>query len=118
MEVNHTPTFIATTAIGQYLRVKLTAGKLVLAGLTDNDIGTTYAPVLEADKPVAVIPRGRSVVRKHVADGVVALHATVYTAANGKVSATNGASSKVRGIATTPATGDGSIIDVLTLETV
>lgn len=111
MRVNKTPTFIATTALAANLRVKLASGKLVVAVADDNELGTLETAALAADAPVAVIPRGEACVRKMVAAGAITQHAAVFAAAGGKIAATG---TLPRGIAMTAASGDGSIIEVLT----
>lgn len=113
MIVNEKPSFPANAALDPYLRVKLSSGKLVVAGSTDAELGTTDGPALAADKRVAVVPRAAAGVRKMVASGVISQYAEVYTAAGGKVSATAGVGSFSRGIAMESASGDGSVINVL-----
>ena len=112
MRVNNTPTFIATSALAANLRVKLTAGKLVVAGDDDDEVGTLDAPSLAADAKVAVIPREDPCVRKMVASEAISIYDEVYAADDGKVATTG---TLIRGIAMEAASGDGSIINVLTL---
>ncbi|OHB82790.1 MAG: hypothetical protein A2V98_25855 [Planctomycetes bacterium RBG_16_64_12] len=78
-------TFQATTALAPYLRVKLTNGKLVAAGATDNEIGTLEQRVLAADDYAAVVPKNAEGTVKMVANGAIAQYASVYGAAGGYV---------------------------------
>jgi hypothetical protein len=111
MRVNETPTFTATTALARYLRVKLTAGKLVAAGAGEDEVGTLDGAALAADAKVAVIPSGEYCVRKVVAATAVAQYANLYRAAGGKLTAT--ANGKRWGIAMEAASGDGSEINAM-----
>jgi hypothetical protein len=107
---NGSLTFTANQAMDPYLRVKLTAGKLVPAGAADEDIGTLESRVLAANDPAAVVPRNVHGTIKMVAAGTIAQFATVYAAAAGKI-ADSGAI--IRGLALQAASGNGSIIEVL-----
>ena len=113
MRVNKTPTFTAGGALASNLRVKLNAGKIIVAGATDNDIGTTDGRAFADGDLIAVVPMGEAGVRKMVAAGVIAKHAAVFSAASGKISTTGTTGMFPRGIAMEAATGDGSIINVL-----
>lgn len=99
------------TAINRYLRVKLTSGELALAGLADKDIGVTVARV-EADAHGGVLLRTAAGTTPMVAAAAISAGATVFTAANGKVSNTATGAFQV-GIALEAATADGDIIEVL-----
>lgn len=103
--------FTAGAAIAQFLRVKLSAGKLAVAGAEDEDIGTIEeASFADGDK-VTVRTYNAEGSRKMVASAAITQFAKVYGAAGGKVSSTaNGAP---KGIALAAASGDGSIIEVL-----
>lgn len=113
MLVNQRPTFQANAAMDPYLRVKLSSEKLVAAGASDDEIGTTEKRVLAADDYVAVLPRGIGGVRKMVASKAISKHALVYTAADGKVSDTQATGAFESGTALEAASGDESIINVL-----
>ena len=111
MRVNtHSLTFLASAAMGPFLRVKLSSGKLVAAGAEDRELGTLEQRVLAADDPAAVVPRNAEGTVRMVAAGAVTQFATVYGAASGKVSATpNG---NPIGMAMTAAAADGNYIEV------
>lgn len=111
MRVNSTPTFLAGGALARYLRVKLSAGVLVVADAGDNELGTLDAQALAANQAMAVIPSDEPCVRKAVAAGAINQFANVYRAAGGKISAT--ANGPVWGVAMQAASGDGSEINVL-----
>lgn len=104
-------TLTATTALAPYLRVKLSASKLVVAGATDEDIGTLAQRALAADDPAAVIPRSMPGAVKMVAGETISQYADVYGYAGGKVGATINAN--WQGVALDAASGDGSHIRVL-----
>lgn len=96
----------------KYLRVKLTAGILAVAGATDRDLG-----VLLKDEHV---DQSLSTVHMHnvpgtiiaIASKAIAKGATVYTAASGKVSDTQATGAFIRGVALTAATADGDHIEI------
>lgn len=112
MLVNGKPTLQATTALDANLRVVLSSGKLVAASATQDELGTTDGAALDADKYVAVLPRGTSGVRKFIASKAIAQYAEVFTAADGKVTDTTSVGAFSRGIALEAASGDGSVIPV------
>lgn len=104
--------FEAGAAIAQYLRVKFTSSKLAVAGATDNDIGTMErASFADGDK-VSVRLKNAPGTRKMVAGGAITKHANVYGAAGGKID--DVVNENFIGIALEAASGDGSIIEVLT----
>ncbi len=105
------PTFIATTALAPYLRVKLSSSKLVVAGATDNEIGTLEDRVLAADALAAVVPKNAEGTIKMVAAGAISQFANVYGAAGGKVNDVS--NENFIGMAMIAATGDGSLIEVI-----
>ena len=105
------PTFIATTALAPYLRVKLSSSKLVVAGATDNEIGTLEDRVLAADDAAAVVPKNAEGTIKMVAAGAISQFADVYGAAGGKVNDVS--NENFIGMAMISATADGSLIEVL-----
>lgn len=109
MRVNNTPTYVATSALGRYLRVKLVSSKLVVAGASDDEVGTLPTAVLAADDLAAVIPSTEPCVRKVVVATAVAKDGDLYRASGGKFTATpNG---KRWGVAMEAASGDGSEIN-------
>lgn len=109
-------TFTAGAAIDQFLRVKLTAGKLAVAVLADGP-GVELGTLLEesfADGDIrAVRARNAQGSRKMVANAALAVGAKCYTAAAGKVGAT-GTGAFLEGIALTASAADGDVIEVLT----
>lgn len=111
MRVNSTPTFPSNSALGRAIRVKMSAGFLVAAGATDDELGTLNDAVLSTDTLGAVIPFNESGVKEFVCSAAVAELATVYAAASGKVTSTPG--TLRRGIALKAGSGDGAIIPVL-----
>lgn len=108
-------TFVAGGALGRHLRVKLTTGKLALAGVgaTDNlvELGTLEDAAFADGDVCNVSLRNKQGTVKMVAGGSITAGASVYGAANGKISTT--ASGSPLGIALTGASGDNSIIEVL-----
>lgn len=106
-------TYVATSALAPYLRVKLTAGKLVAAGAGDADIGTLERRVLAANDLAAVVPPTVDGAVMMVAAAAISQYALVYGAAGGKVSASSGGVPV--GIALEQAGGDGDHIRVLRL---
>lgn len=108
-----TRTFTAGGALGQYLRVKISASKLALAGAADRSIGTMPAPAFADGDPATVTLRNKMGTRRMIANGAVTAYTNVYSAASGKVSATG---IYYEGMALEAATADGDVIEVLTLE--
>lgn len=111
MRVNSTPTFPNNSALGRGIRVKMSAGYLVAASGSEDELGTLADSVLSTDTVAAVVPLNESGVKQFVASGSVTQYATVYADASGKVSSTPG--TLRRGIALEAASGDGAIIPVL-----
>jgi hypothetical protein len=102
------------SALAPYLRVKLSAGYLVVAGAGDDELGILEGRTFATDTVGAVrsLLLGETV--RMVAAGAVSQYADVYRAASGKISATpNG---KRIGIAMEAASADGSQIEVLPLK--
>ena len=102
------------SAIAPFLRVKLSAGYLAVAGAGDDELGILEGRTFATDTVGAVraLLLGETV--RMVAAGAVSQYADVYRAASGKISATpNG---KRIGIAMEAASGDGSQIEVLPLK--
>ena len=101
------------TAIGQYLRVKLSSGVLAVAGLTDKELGVAEYGVLSGDETGCVRLRTAPGTVPMVAAEALSAGAAVYTAASGKVGDTATATGFLIGTALTAATADGDIIEVL-----
>ena len=110
MKVNADPHFPASTVLGRYLRVVLTAGKLALAGDADEEIGTTAVQAIVVDAPTAIVPKRWAGVRKMVVSEAVAVGDPLFAAAGGKVAK---AGTLARGIVLEVATADGAEINVL-----
>ena len=106
--------FTAGAALSQYLRVKLSSGKLAAAGAADQSLGTIEEPSFADGDVVGVRVKTAQGTRRMVAGGAITLGATVYGAASGKISAT--ANGNVEGIALEAAGADGDVIEVLTVE--
>ena len=110
-----TRTFRAAAALGQFLRVKLSSGKVAVAGVGATDepaeLGTMEIAALEADELVSVRLRNAPGTVKMVASGPITQGAAVYGAAAGKISATTSGASIGRALET--ATADGDVIEVL-----
>jgi hypothetical protein len=104
---------VGATAIGEHLRVKLTAGLLVVAGVgvTDepSEIGSMSRPGAIGEV-VGVILRNKQGTTKMMADGVVAIGVVVYGAAAGKIGTT--ASGAVIGVSCEAAAANNDIIEV------
>lgn len=111
---SRTRTFTAGVAIAQYLRVKLSGGKLALSGAADhdNDLGVIREPAFADGDIRAVIVRTKEGTLPMVAAGAVTVGDLVYTAANGRVSTTSTGATKI-GIALSAAGAAGDIIEVL-----
>ena len=103
----------AAAAIAANKRVKFSGGKVAEAGLADNDVGTLDVASLAADEHVAMNLRNKPGTVFMVAAAPISLHADVYTAAAGKISATAAGTSYKRGKALEAATADGDVIAVL-----
>jgi len=111
VEGNHKSFMNGDTAVNQYLRVKLVAGVLVLAGLTDAGIGQVMRRV-EASRHGDVLLHRANGTRAMVAAVQIVAGDPIYTAANGKVSNVQGAGSFLIGTALSSASGDGAYVEV------
>lgn len=106
--------FIADEAIAVNLRVKLDSdGRVTVAGLTDKEIGTAVTPAFAAGDSVTVRLRSGAGTHKMVAVEALAIGATLYTEAAGKVQDTAQATAFQIGTALEAATADGDVIEVL-----
>ena len=109
-------TFTAGAAIAQYLRVKLSTGKLAVAVLADGpgvELGTLEEASFADGDIRAVKTRNAPGKRKMVANAALAVGAKCYTAAGGKVGAT-ATGAFLEGIVRTASAADGDVIEVLT----
>lgn len=110
----NTKAFVADEAIAVNLRVKLDAdGRVTIAGLADKDIGTAITPAFAAGDVITVHLRTAAGTAKMVAVEALAVGATVYTEAAGKVQDTAQATAFQVGTALEAATADGDVIEVL-----
>lgn len=107
-----TKTFIAGGALPLHARVKLTAGKLALAGLADKEIGTTERQAFADGDAIPVRLRTAYGTSKMIAAEALPV-GPVRTAANGKVADTAAVGSFLVGDALEPAAADGDIVEVL-----
>lgn len=107
-------TFVADEAIAVHLRVKLDAdGRVTVAGLTDKEIGTAVTPAFAAGDRITVRLRSGAGTHKMVAVEALAIGATLYTEAGGKVQDTAQATAFQIGTALEAATADNDVIEVL-----
>jgi hypothetical protein len=106
-------TFVAGAAIGQYLRVTLSTGKLALAGVSDEDLGVTVRASFAANQYQPVRLRTASGTTPYTASKSINQGADVYTAANGKISDSQASGALLVGMALEAASNDGDIIEVL-----
>lgn len=105
-------TWRASAALAQYVRVKLSSGKLAAAGIGDDDVGTLEEEAF-ADLDVRRVRlTNASGTRKMVAAGAITSGAKVYQAASGKIDDLG--VGRWIGYALGAATGDNSVIEVLT----
>jgi len=102
--------FTAGTAIAPGLRVKLSSGKLALAGVNDFELGVNVNRTFADGDPATVDLVTGEGTTPMVASGAISAGADVFAAASGKVAATG--SLKI-GRAITAASTDGDHIEVL-----
>ncbi len=107
-------TFNAAGAISKHARVKISAADTVdTAGLAEKEIGTALNAAFAAGDRVAVKLRSAPGTHKMIAIEALAVGATLYTEASGKVQDTAATTSFQVGTALEAATADGDIIEVL-----
>lgn len=111
----NTKGFKVDAAIGANLRVKLTANanEVTVAGLADKDIGVTQNETFAAGERVNVKFRTAAGTHKVIASEALAIGATLYTEASGKVQDTAQATAFQWGTALEAAAADGDIIEAL-----
>jgi hypothetical protein len=117
VEGNHKSFMNGGTAVNQYLRVKLAAGVLAVAGLAEDGIGQVMRRV-EADRHGDVLLHRANGTRPMVAAVQIAAGDKIYTAAAGKVSNVQGVGSYLIGKAVDAASGDGAYVEVLACDPV
>ncbi len=107
-------TFNASVALGINLRVKQDAsGDLVLAALADKEVGTLEKEAFAADEKVPVRLASAQGTVKMIASQAIAINASVFTDAAGKISDVAATGSFLIGVALTAATLDGDEVEVL-----
>ncbi len=106
-------TFEAGGAIAVYLRVKLSAGVLAVAGLTDRELGCSERPAFANGDLIPVRLRTAQGTVKMVACKAFSAGDPVYTAANGKISDVQGVDALDCGTALDDAAADGDVVEVL-----
>lgn len=104
-----------STPMDQHARVVLnSSGYLALAGAEDKDLGTlAQKSVGTASESLEVHLANKEGTSIYIASGAIAVHAPVYGAASGKVSATE--NGNYLGIALNVTTADGDKVEVLPL---
>ncbi len=103
-------TLTANSALGPFLRVMLSASKLVVAGAQDEEVGVLDQRVLAADDIAAVVPLNLAPALRMVAGAAITQYASVYGAADGKIKTV--VNNNFIGTALEAASGDGSFISV------
>lgn len=102
--------FTAGAAIAQHLRVKLTAGKLAVAGAIDYEIGTIVeAAFADLDQRAVRLVTAQGTV-KMVASEAITAGAKVFAAASGKIASTG---SVLIGYALETVTANNDVLEVL-----
>lgn len=111
MLVTELPSFPNNAALAEGTRVKYSAGYLVAASGSEDELGTIEQRVLATDTMAAILPLDAPGIRHMIASEAITQYATVYAAASGKI-ATSG--TLIRGMAMEAASGSGSVIKVWT----
>jgi len=104
-------TFIAGGAIDQFLRTKMSGGKLAVAGAEEKGPGTIEIPALADRDPCPVRLWNANGTRKMVAAGAFAAFAELYGAAAGRVD--DAVNSLPIGLSMEASNAAGDIIEVL-----
>ena len=106
--------FVASAAIAQYARVKISgAGTVAEAGLAEKEIGTAVNEAFAAGDAVQVRLRTAAGTHKMIAKEALTVGSTVYTEAGGKVQDTAEATAFQVGTALEAAGAENDIIEVL-----
>lgn len=106
--------FTADAAIALHARVILESdGRVVTAGLAEKEVGTACQQAFAAGDVINVKLRTGAGTHKMIASEALAVGATVYTEASGKVQDTAQATAFQVGQALEAATADGDVIEVL-----
>jgi hypothetical protein len=113
---SRTRTFIADAAIAQFARVVFESdGRVVTAGITEVGVGIAQSPAFAAGDAIAVKLWNSDGTFKMIAVEALAVGATLYTEAAGKVQDTAAATSVPFAQALEAATADGDIIECVLL---
>lgn len=106
--------FVASAAIAQYARVKISgAGTVAEAGLAEKEIGTAVNEAFAAGDAVQVRLRTAAGTHKMIAKEAIAVGAALYTEAGGKVQDTAETTAFPVGTALEAAAAENDIIEVL-----
>jgi hypothetical protein len=103
-------TFPVSGALAKYLRVKLSAGDLALAGSTDVELGVMENPTFAGDTVGTVHLRTAEGTDKFVASDAITAGNAFYAAANGKVASSG---TVLIGIALETTTAGGDVFEGL-----
>lgn len=107
--------FQAAGAIGKGINVTLSAqGVVDVAAHDDIVIGTAQTPAFAANDPISVRLINSEGTVIMVANGSVAAGAKMFQCDSGKVNDTDPGSATAIGVALTPATNDGDLVEVMT----
>lgn len=98
------------SALAEGTRVKMSAGYLVAASSSEDEIGTIEQRVLATDPVATVLPINFPGIRHMILAGAITQYATVYAAASGKIDSTG---TLLRGMAMEAGSGSGSVVKVL-----
>lgn len=110
-----TKTFTAGGAIPQYARVKFSAGKVTVAGLTEVGVGIAQYPAFADGDTISIKLWNSSGTFKMIAIEALSVASTLYTEADGKVQDTAAATSVPFALALEAAGADGDIIECVLL---
>lgn len=105
-------TFIAGEALVVQRRVKLNAGTVVYADATEKAIGVTQSSVASGS-PIGIRLFNDTGSFALEANEAIAANQTIYGAADGKVSGTDGGGADVVGVNKDAAAADGDTIECL-----
>lgn len=109
----NTKTFVASAAIARGARVKVASnGTIATAGLAEKEIGTALNPAAASGDRVTVQLRTAAGTHTMLASAALAVGATAFTAASGKVGASASTAFQV-GTVLQASGADGDLIEVL-----
>lgn len=109
----NTKSFVAGGAIAQHLRVKISSGKLAVAGLTDrNWIGTAMTEAFADGEVISVKLASGAGSHKMIAADALTAGDPVFTQASGKVGDSESTAYYI-GVALEDAGADGDVVEVM-----